>query len=78
MEWFRNRTEAKVIIETWWRHYNEDRPHSSLGLRTPKQFREEHQRKKQQLASTHRAILNQSVVLKNRQVRSLRMHLATQ
>lgn len=56
MEWFRNRTEAKVIIETWRRHYNEDRPHSSLGYRTPKQFKEE--QKQQELASNHRAVLN--------------------
>ena len=38
MEWFRNRVEARAIIETWRRHYNEDRPHSSLGYRTPKQY----------------------------------------
>lgn len=55
MEWFRNRTEARVIIETWRRHYNEDRPHSSLGYRTPKQFKEE---QNQQQASTHRAVPN--------------------
>ncbi len=30
MEWFRNRIEAKVVIEDWRRHYNEVRPHSSL------------------------------------------------
>ncbi len=29
-EWFRNRKEAKVVSETWRRHYNEVRPHSSL------------------------------------------------
>ncbi|GIX38538.1 MAG: hypothetical protein KatS3mg128_1000 [Silanimonas sp.] len=56
MEWFRNRIEARAIIETWRRHYNEDRPHSSLGYRTPKQFKDEFQQ--QQPASTHRAILN--------------------
>uniref|UniRef100_UPI0005628BE5 integrase core domain-containing protein n=1 Tax=Silanimonas lenta TaxID=265429 RepID=UPI0005628BE5 len=56
MEWFRNRVEARAIIETWRRHYNEDRPHSSLGYRTPKQFKDEFQ--KQQPASTHRAVLN--------------------
>jgi transposase InsO family protein len=28
--------EAKVIIEAWRRHYNEVRPHSSLGGRPPK------------------------------------------
>lgn len=38
MEWFRNRLEAKVIIEDWRRHYNEVRPHSSLNYRTPAQF----------------------------------------
>ena len=55
MEWFRNRTEARVIIETWRRHYNEDRPHSSLGYRTPKQFKEQQH---PQHASTHRAVPN--------------------
>ena len=38
MEWFRNRLEAKVIIDDWRRHYNEVRPHSSLNYRTPAQF----------------------------------------
>ena len=32
LQWFRNRVEAKVGIEQWRRHYNEVRPHSSLGL----------------------------------------------
>ena len=30
MEWFRSRSEAKVIIEAWRKHYNNERPHSSL------------------------------------------------
>ena len=38
MEWFRNRLEAKVVIEQWRRHYNEVRPHSSLGNQTPAAF----------------------------------------
>lgn len=38
MEWFRNRLEARVIIEDWRRHYNEVRPHSSLDYLTPQQF----------------------------------------
>jgi len=46
MEWFRSRTEARVIIEAW-RHYNTVRPHSSLGYRTPHEYkatlRENHQ-----------------------------------
>lgn len=39
MEWFRSRAEAKVVIESWRRHYNEVRPHSSLGNLTPTAFR---------------------------------------
>jgi putative transposase len=35
VEWFRSRDEARVIIEQWRRHYNEDRPHSGLGNLTP-------------------------------------------
>ena len=38
MEWFRNRTEARVVIEQWRCHYNEVRPHSSLGYQTPREF----------------------------------------
>jgi putative transposase len=34
LEWFRSRAEARVVIETWRRHYNEVRPHSSLGYLT--------------------------------------------
>lgn len=39
MEWFRSRREAKAIIETWRRHYNDVRPHSSLAGLTPSEFR---------------------------------------
>jgi putative transposase len=45
MEWFRNRVDAKIVIESWRRHYNEVRPHSSLGQLTPAEF-------KQQLSTT--------------------------
>jgi putative transposase len=38
LEWFRSRDEAKVLIETWRRHFNEVRPHSSLGYMTPNEF----------------------------------------
>ena len=38
LEWFRSRAEAKVVIEKWRRHYNEVRPHSSLGYLTPAEF----------------------------------------
>lgn len=39
MEWFRNRQEAKVVIEDWRIHYNSIRPHSSLNYLTPEQFK---------------------------------------
>lgn len=42
MEWFRNRIEARVLIEIWRRHYNEVRPHSSLEYRTPNEFHRHH------------------------------------
>ena len=39
MEWFRNRIEAKLIIEDWRIHYNSVRPHSSLNYLTPNEFK---------------------------------------
>jgi len=37
-EIFWSRTEAQVIVD-WWRHmYNQERPHSSLGYKTPSEF----------------------------------------
>ena len=39
LELFRSRAEAKVIIETWRRHYNEVRPHMSLQYQTPAEFK---------------------------------------
>jgi putative transposase len=56
MEWFRSRAEARVIMKSWRRHCNEDRPHSSLGYRTPKQFKDE--QKQQSEASTQTASFN--------------------
>jgi putative transposase len=41
LEWFRNRTEAKVGIEQYRRHYNEERPHQSLGNRTPAEYKQQ-------------------------------------
>ena len=38
LEWFRSRAEAKAVIEAWRRHYNDVRPHSSLGYLTPEEF----------------------------------------
>ena len=39
LQWFRNRVDAKVGIEQWRRHYNDVRPHSSLGYLTPIEFK---------------------------------------
>lgn len=39
MEWFRNRLEARVVIEDCRKHYNEVRPHSSLSYKTPNEFK---------------------------------------
>lgn len=39
MEWFRNRIEARIVIEDWRVHYNTVRPHSSLDYRTPTEFK---------------------------------------
>lgn len=39
LEWFRNRTDARVVIDAWRRHYNAVRPHSSLGQKTPHAFK---------------------------------------
>jgi putative transposase len=38
-EWFANRAEAQVLIEEFRSRYNEHRPHSSLGYRTPNEVR---------------------------------------
>jgi len=42
VEWFRSREEARVVIETWRRHYNAVRPHSSLAYLTPLEFKQQH------------------------------------
>ena len=34
-EVFWGEQHAQVIVERWRRHYNEERPHSALGYRTP-------------------------------------------
>ena len=39
LEVFETLEEAKVVIARWRRAYNGERPHSSLGYRTPKEFR---------------------------------------
>lgn len=38
--WFASLAEARVLIESWRREYNLERPHSSLGNATPAEFAE--------------------------------------
>lgn len=40
MQWFKNRIDAKILIESFRREYNEIRPHSSLDQLTPLQFKQ--------------------------------------
>ncbi|HXE74620.1 MAG TPA: transposase, partial [Candidatus Xenobia bacterium] len=39
--WFANLFEARAKIGAWRREYNQERPHSSLGYRTPAEFARE-------------------------------------
>jgi len=38
LEWFLSRAQAKIVIEAWRKHFNEVRPHSSIGYLTPAEF----------------------------------------
>jgi putative transposase len=38
VSWFQNLFDARRKIAVWRTEYNEERPHSSLGYRTPKEF----------------------------------------
>ena len=38
MSWFQNLFDARRKIAAWRKEYNEERPHSSLGYKTPKEF----------------------------------------
>jgi putative transposase len=40
VNWFRNLWQARVRIEAWRKEYNSERPHSSLGYKTPEAFRQ--------------------------------------
>ena len=41
VSWFRNLFEARRKIAAWRSEYNQERPHSSLGYRTPEEFARE-------------------------------------
>lgn len=38
---FASIAEARVLIETWRREYNEERPHQALGYKTPHEYKQE-------------------------------------
>ena len=40
--WFGSLREVQRKIEEWRQHYNQERPHSSLGDLTPNEFAEKH------------------------------------
>ena len=40
-ELFHDLADAKKKIEGWRKYYNEERPHSSIGMKTPKEFENE-------------------------------------
>ena len=62
VEWFRTRREAKIVIEAWRRHYNAERPHSSLAYLTPLEFSKQHG---EQRPIPNRAVLQESVARKS-------------
>lgn len=41
-EWFSSLLDAQVVIADWRLHYNTQRPHSSLGYKTPAAFAAQH------------------------------------
>ena len=38
VSWFQNLFDARRKIAAWRKEYDEERPHSTLGYRTPKEF----------------------------------------
>jgi hypothetical protein len=38
LEWFRSHGQAGMVIEAWRRHYNDVRPHNSIGYLPPEEF----------------------------------------
>ncbi len=54
MEIFGNWREAEVVAEKWRKFYNAERPHSSLGYRTPNEFRRDWEMRQRLLKSEAR------------------------
>jgi putative transposase len=50
--WFESLHAARAIISAWRRDYNEQRPHSALGYRTPAEFAATHRQRGSRSSST--------------------------
>lgn len=57
-EWFSNLREARIVIEQWRWEYNHQRPHSSLGYKTPASIGREHRSEQRELQAVNRAVLS--------------------
>jgi transposase InsO family protein len=51
VEEFRDVREARALAQAWQREYNHDRPHSSLGYKTPVEFAKDAPEKSSLIAS---------------------------
>ena len=51
--WFETLAAARALIAAWRRDYNEQRPHSALGYRTPSEFAALHRHQRTTQPTTH-------------------------
>lgn len=63
--WFTSIHEARRIIEGWRRHYNDERPHSSLGYLTPRAYAEQAAALELFEGSTQRLVPQRSAMISN-------------
>jgi putative transposase len=57
-EWFSNLREARIVIEQWRWEYNHERPHSSLGYKTPAGVGREHRSEQRERQPVNSQILS--------------------
>jgi len=66
--WFTSIHEARRIIEGWRRHYNEERPHSSLGYLTPRAYAEQADALELFAGSAHRLVPQSKEMISTRKL----------
>ena len=66
--WFTAIHEARRIIEGWRRHYNEERPHSSLGYLTPCAYAEQADALELFAGSAHRLVPQSNDMISTRKL----------